>query len=129
MRAVGVLYVFLFVAAAVLKLPIEVEGPDGVLGLAAAGDPVARFVVDTWVTFGIYLGSVGIALLVASTTPARAAVLVWTIVAMELGGIVVDVYKLTRGYEPNAPVTWVVIHSVVITTGLLTLRKSRAEAR
>ena len=125
MRAVGALYLFMFIAAAVLRIPIEVEGPPGVLGLAAAGDPVARFVVDTWVTFGIYIGAVGAAVLVASWAPAQAVPLVWTIVAMELGGILVDIYKVGRGYAPTAPVVWMVIHSVVIVTGLLSLRRMR----
>jgi hypothetical protein len=125
MRAVGALYVFLFVAAAILRLPIQVEGPEGVLALAAGGDPVARFVVDTWVTFGIYLGAVGVATLIASKAPERATALVWTLIAMESGGIVVDVYKLGRGFDPAAPVTWIVIHSVIIATGLLWLRRAQ----
>jgi hypothetical protein len=129
MRAVGALYLFMFLAAAVLRVPIEVEGPPGVLEQAAAGDAVARFVVDTWVTFGIYLGAVGVAVLAASKAPERAVPLVWTIVAMEIGGIAVDVYKLARGYQPGAPVTWMVIHSAVIATGLLALRRLRAGER
>jgi hypothetical protein len=44
---------------------------------------------------------------------------------MESGGIVVDVYKLGRGFDPAAPVTWIVIHSVIIATGLLWLRRAQ----
>jgi hypothetical protein len=129
MRAVGALYLFMFLAAAVLRIPIEVEGPDGVLALAASGDAVARFVVDTWVTFGIYIGAVGVAVLIASRMPSQATPLVWTIVAMELGGILVDIYKVARGYPPIAPMTWMAIHSIVIVTGLLSLRRVREGSR
>jgi hypothetical protein len=68
MRAVGSLYMFLFVAAALLRIPIRAEGPPGVLEAASAGDPVARFVVDTWVTLDLELGAVGVA---ASPTSTR----------------------------------------------------------
>ncbi len=49
LRAVGTFYVLLFVMSAVVKAPIREEGPAGVLDLAARGDPLASFTVDTWV--------------------------------------------------------------------------------
>ena len=47
MRIVGSLYMFLFIAAVFLKLPIRAEAPTGVLEHAASGDLTAKFVVDT----------------------------------------------------------------------------------
>ncbi len=62
MRIVGSMYLFLFIAAVFLKLPIRAEGPEGVLAQASAGDPTPRFLVDTWVTLGIWFCVLGTAL-------------------------------------------------------------------
>jgi hypothetical protein len=125
LRAVGALYVLLFVAAALLRIPVRAEGPAGVLERAAAGDPTARFVVDTWVTLGLELGAVGAALLVASFRVARASALVTVVIYMELAGIVADIYKVARGQTSPAPFVWVAIHAVIIVTGLRLLRSGR----
>ncbi len=119
MRVVAVLYLFMAVVSIGPRIPIKAEGPEGVLDRAAAGDPIARFVVDTWTMFGLYMGAVGISLLVASRDAPNASSLVWMVMALELiGGIGIDIYKLVRGYRRAAPITWIVIHSVVIVTGL-----------
>src|SRR4051812_5596793 len=97
MRVVGALYVALFVMAAILRVPIKVEGPPGTLERVAAGDPLASFVVDTWVTLGLELGAIGVALLIASRAPQKAHALVWTVCGLELSGMLADVYKLARG--------------------------------
>ena len=123
MRIVGALYMFLFVAATFIRLPIRAEGPDGVLYQAAAGDPTAKFVVDTWVTLGLELGVIGAALLIASRVPAKAIALVWTVIAGELvWGIGSDLYKIARGYVVTVPSIWILIHSIIILTGILCLR-------
>jgi hypothetical protein len=125
MRVVGGLYVFLFVAAALLRIPIRAEGPAGVLERASAGDPVARFVVDTWVTLGLELGAIGVALLAASHHATRARALVGAVLGMEAAGMLADIYKLARGYTSPAPFAWLVIHAAIIATGLLLLRSGR----
>jgi hypothetical protein len=113
-RAVGTLYVLSGVMAAVVKAPIRAEGPPGVLRAAATGDAVARFVVDTWVTLGLVIGALGIAVL-AAHTPA----LLWVVIAVEVAGMIADVYKLARGTPARAPVTWLAIHAAVIVSGLV----------
>ena len=124
MRIVGALYVFLFVAATFLRLPIQTEGPEGLLEKAAAGDPMAKFVVDTWVVLGLELGVIGAALVIAARVPAKATILVWTVIGGELiWGIGSDVYKLARGYEPVVPSIWIFIHALIIVTGFLGLRR------
>ena len=128
LRVVGLFYVVIFVVVVFVKAPIRVEGPAGALDRAAAGDSMARFVVDTWVTLGLELGAIGAALLVASRIPEQAKALIGAVVGMEVAGIVADIYKLARGYDPTAPVTWMFIHSAIIATGLLALRTSRSRA-
>ena len=126
MRIVGAFYLFLFVAAAILKLPIQALAPEGTLDKAAAGDALARFVVDSWVILGLAIGSVGLALLLASRAPSRARVLVWTALGFELfWGLCADIYQLARGHSIQVVGTWIVIHIIVIATGIMALRNSR----
>jgi len=105
------------------RIPIRAEGPAGIVERAAEGDPVSRFVLDTWTMFGLYMAAVGVSLLVASRDAAVAGPLVWMVMALELiGGIGIDIYKLARGYRRAAPIAWLVIHSAVIVTGFLALQ-------
>ena len=124
MRIVGGFYLFLFVAAAVLHLPIQAEGPEGILELATSGNPVAQFVVDTWVVLGLLLGAIGLTLLIASRAPTKATVLIWMVIGCELiWGIGSDLYKLARGYPLHVSGPWILIHSIIILTGILVLRR------
>jgi hypothetical protein len=130
MRIVGAFYVFLFVAATFIRLPIRAEGPEGLLDRAAAGDPTANFVVDTWVVLGLELGVIGAALLIGSRVPTKATAVVWMVMGSELvWGIGSDVYKLVRGYPLSVSGPWILIHSVIILTGLLALRSAQSARR
>jgi BphX-like len=127
MRAAGALYVFQAVIAAVVLLPIQVLGPSGTLAAAAAGDSTSKLLVDTWVLFGLEVGTIGVALLIASRRPERAIWLVWTVIALELfRGIGHDAYMLVQGYPPIGLVVWIVIHTVLIVTGVVFLWEARA---
>ena len=122
LRIVGALYLFMAFVSIGPRIPIRAEGPEGVLARAAQGDATARFVVDTWLMFGLYMGAVGIALLVASRTPDQAVSLAWAVIGLEaIGGIGIDVYKLARGYRRAPPVVWIMIHAIVIVSGLMCL--------
>ena len=124
MRIVGVFYLLQFVMMAFVKAPISSIGPKGALALAAAGDPLARFLVDTWIAFGIEVGVIGVGLLISSRIPDQAKALVWTVIGIELlKGPAYDIYMITRGYELTAFVIWIVIHTAIIVTGLLSLRR------
>ena len=127
LRIVGLFYLLQFIAMVVVRAPIRSAGPAGVLDNASAGDPTATFLVDTWTTFGLEVGAIGIVLLVASRFAAEARLLVWAIIAIELArGIVLDVYMLARGYPAAVYGTWIPIHALVIATAFLALRRSGA---
>jgi hypothetical protein len=127
MRVVGSLYVLQFVAMAFARAPIRSFGPEGALDRAAAGDPVAGFLVDTWVTFGLEVGAIGIVLLVFAGRPGDARALVWTVLAIELiRGIVNDLWFIARGIEVAGYSVWIMIHLVIIVTGLWSLRAASA---
>ena len=120
MRVVGALHVFLFVACAILRLPIRAEGPPGIVDAARGGEPVARYVLDSWVMIGLMFGVLGASLIGASLFEVDHSLgLVWTVILLELVALMgIDVFKLARKYDSRAPVTWLVIHSVIIGTGL-----------
>ena len=126
MRIVGAVYLLQFVMMAVVRAPIQTFGPEGALLAAASGDPLAKFLVDTWVGFGLENCAIGIGLLLASRSAETGRALVWTVLAVELAkGIVFDFYMIVRGYDLVGFSVWIVIHSVIIVTGLLSLRKTQ----
>ena len=125
MRIVGGFFVLQFFMMVIARAPIRALGPEGTLSLEAAGDPMARFLVDTWVGFGLENAAVGIGLLLASRPPVPARALVWTVIAIELAkGIIYEVYMITRGYEAFGFNIWIVIHSIIISTGCVALRRA-----
>src|SRR6266545_7318370 len=92
LRVVGAFYLLQFVTNALVHAPISTVGPEGALARASEGDPTARFLVDTWVTFGLEVGAIGAALVIASRTPEQAKVLVWAVIGIELArGVANDV--------------------------------------
>ena len=129
MRVVGVFYLLQFVAMAIVRAPIRAQGPAGTLALADAGDPLAKFVVNTWLTFGLEVCAIGVALLVFSRRPSQARGVVWTVLGIELlRGLVDDVYMMSKGDDIAFYTIWIVIHSSVIVTGLLVLRATAASS-
>jgi hypothetical protein len=129
MRIIGGFYLLQFVMIAFVRAPIQAFGPEGTLSSEAAGDPLARFLVDTWVGFGLESAAIGIGLLVASRAASLAKPLVWTVLAIELAkGIIFDVYMIMRGYDALGFAVWIVIHSIIIVTGMLALRKINLQA-
>lgn len=128
LRIVGLFYVLQFVMVAIVRAPIRVQGPAGALEDAAAGNPMARFLVDTWVTFGLEVGAIGLVLLLASRVPETARILVWLIIGIEIGrGLIADSYMISRGHPLPTLLIWLVLHSIVILTGWMALQKSKTE--
>ncbi len=126
MQIVGTFYVLQFVMMAVVRAPIRMFGPSGTLSKAAAGDTLARFVVDTWTIFGLEVLAVGVVLLIATRRGELAVGAIWTVLAIEVGrGLIADSYMIARGINVAGYLVWIVIHSTVIVSGLLALRASR----
>jgi hypothetical protein len=129
MQIVGAFYVLQFVMMVLVRAPIRTFGPAGTLSKAAAGDTLARFVVDTWTIFGLEVGAVGVMLLIATRRRELAAGAIWTVLAIEVGrGLIADTYMIARGIHVGGYLVWIVIHSVVIVTGVMALRARRRGA-
>lgn len=133
MRIVGSFYVALglFNTPPVIAARFPAQYPD--LGVTVDSMP-AQTLVDVWFMFGLEVAVIGVALLIAARNPARHLALVWTVLALEVvRGIADDVYMLARGYEVAFYVIWIVLHAVIVVTGLLALRRAqllpRASAR
>ena len=123
LRIVGGFYLLQFVMMAFVRAPIRTFGPEGALARADAGDPTASFLVDTWFIFGLEVAAVGVALLLASRRSELALGVTWTVLAIELfRGILADITMIARGIEVPGYLVWIVIHSVVIVTGLRALQ-------
>ncbi len=86
MRIVGAFYMLQFVMVALVRAPISAQAPPDTLARAAAGDPLARFLIDTWVTFGLEMLAIGVGLLIASRWSNEARPLVWTVIAIRSAG-------------------------------------------
>jgi hypothetical protein len=123
MRGVGAFYVLmgLFNTPLIIEARLPAQYPD----LGVATDSIAaRALIDTWFMFGLEVIVIGLALIYFSRDPDRHVALIWTVIGLELiRGIADDIYLLGRGYEPAfIYFIWILIHTVIILTGLLVLR-------
>ena len=128
MQIVGAFYLLQFVMMVLVLAPIRTFGPAETLSKAAAGDNLARFVVDTWTFFGLEVGAVGVMLLIATRRRELAPGAIWTVLAIEVGrGLIADTYMIARGIHVGGYLVWIVIHSIVIITGLIALLARRPD--
>lgn len=125
MRIVGGFYVLLglFNTPLIIEARLPTQYPD----LGVSSDSVAaRALIDTWFMFGLEVAVIGIALLVFSKNPLQNVALIWTVIGLELvRGVIDDMYLIARGYDPVFSTGWILIHVVIIVTGVLFLRSSR----
>ncbi|MBI4187091.1 MAG: BphX family protein [Chloroflexi bacterium] len=128
-RVVGVIYVLLgvgfipFINAA--RLGVMLPGFDApIRGVAYRG------LLDFSFMFGLDLLVIGAFLLFSSRNPLRYIPLVWLIVALEIvRGIFDDIYMIARGYFAPFYIGFILLHLVIIVTGVVFTRRAKAEAR
>lgn len=125
MRAVGVFYLLQAVLGGIVRGRIMTVAPTNTNAQAGLGDPMAKAVIDTWVTFGLELGAIGLALLFFARKPEQSKTLVWLVIAIEvMRGIIGDTYLISRGESLVGMVIRIIIHTAIIVTGLLALREA-----
>ncbi|HQU37872.1 MAG TPA: BphX family protein [Anaerolineales bacterium] len=91
-------------------------------------DPLAgQAFADAWLVFVFEMGVLGIMALVAAQAPLQNKIMVWVIVLAELfRGIVADAIWIARGFSASY-YAFIVIHLIVILTGVYFLRKAQSE--
>ena len=126
-RMVGAIYMLLGLgflpALNAARLPQLLPGFDAPI------DGVAfRALLDYTLMFGLDLFVIGAFLLGAARAPQRYVPVVWLVLALELvRGIFDDVYMLARGYAAPIYFGFIVLHVIIIITGIVSVRQARAE--
>lgn len=126
-RIVGAIYVLLGLgflpALNAARLPQLLPGFD-----APVGGVAFRALLDYTLMFGLDLIVIGVFLLAAAQAPQRAVPIVWLVLALELvRGIFDDVYMLAHGYSPPIYLGFIVLHLIIIVTGILSVRQLQTE--
>ncbi|PVW03897.1 hypothetical protein DEA06_11040 [Microbacterium sp. Gd 4-13] len=128
-RIVGLVYM----ALGVTFIPLLNTGRvDGLVpGFdAARGGPAWNGFVDFTFMFGLEEIVLGAFLVFASFRPRWWESLVWLLVALSVvRGVGHDVYMIASAYSPGSYVAFAAFHLVLITTGVLFLRRWQRRAR
>jgi hypothetical protein len=110
MRAVGVFYVLL-----------------SLLNVRFLGAPLE--IGYGWLLFGLDLAIVGVVLIAGADRPSWHAPLLWIVLSQEvIRGILADIYALALGGPPALYFGFIILHSVIIVTALVALRRARTPA-
>ena len=93
-------------------------------------EPLAvRAFSDAWLVFVFEFGVLGAVLLYASRHPAESRMLVLAVIGAEIfRGVLADIVWITRGYDPAGYIAFIVIHLIIVLTGILFLRQARVPA-
>lgn len=129
-RIVGVFYLlltlmnvyFLFLADGSQMFADTLPAPMNTEPLAV------RAFMDAWLVFVLELGVLGAMALVASRAPLQNKIMVWVIIWAEVfRGILADGIWIMRGYDAGSYIPFIVIHLIVIVSGLWAMRQAQAE--
>jgi len=95
----------------------------------AVDDAGVKAFIDGWSPFAFEILGISTFLLWASRKPARYLSAVWLVVWLELlHGVVDDVYLIARGYDAAGYVAFIVVHLIIIVTGVRFVRQAEAKA-
>lgn len=93
-----------------------------------ADDIVLRAFSDAWLVFALALGALGAMMLYASRHPGGNRLLVMTVILMEVvAGVIADTIWIARGHPPVIYIPFIVVHLVIIGTGITFLGRESAE--
>lgn len=87
-------------------------------------DTIQAF-IDGWSPFAFEIFGLATFMLWASRNPSRYLGAVWLIVWLELmHGVLDDIYLISRGYDPVSYTIFIIIHLIIIITGILFVQKA-----
>ncbi|MBL7989676.1 MAG: BphX family protein [Chlorobi bacterium] len=99
-----------------------------ILPYASEGTVVRAF-MDAWMVFIFELAALAVAMLYAARQPEQSRMLMLAVIAAEiLRGVVADAIWITRGYSAASYIPFIVIHLVIIVTGIMALPKKVEKA-
>ena len=85
--------------------------------------------VDGWSPFAFEILGIATFMLWASRNPRRYLGAAWLLVWLEfMHGVLDDIYLIARGYDAVGYGVFIVVHIVIIVTGVLAARAAEAEA-
>jgi hypothetical protein len=89
---------------------------------------VVKAFVDGWSPFAFEVVGLGTFMLWAARNPRKYLGAVWLIVWLELlHGVVDDIYLIANGFSAGGYIPFIVIHLIIIVTGVLFARQAEAE--
>ena len=87
-----------------------------------------RLFWDGWSAFAFAIFGISTFLLWASRNPLKYLGAVWLVVWLEIWyGIADDVFLIARGYDVVSYIVFIVIHLIIIVTGVMFARQAQAE--
>ncbi|MCU0504031.1 MAG: BphX family protein [Anaerolineae bacterium] len=93
-----------------------------------ADPPVVKAFVDGWSPFAFEVVGLGTFMLWAARNPRKYLGAVWLIVWLELlHGVLDDIYLIANGFNAGGYVAFIVVHLIIIVTGVLFARQAGAE--
>jgi hypothetical protein len=126
LRIVGAFYVLLTVMNLMMLFFYPKMIADTLPASFGGNEYAIKAFADAWLVFVLELGVIGGMLLYASRNPAQSRLLVLLVVYAELfRGIVADAIWITRGYSAASYVPFIILHGIIIATGLIFMRKDR----
>lgn len=127
-RIVGAFYLLL----ALMNMYIVLLNPSAISAMATfpfptTTDTVMAF-VDGWSPFAFEILGIGTFMIWASRNPRRYLGAVWLLVWLELlHGVLDDIYLIVRGYDAVSYIVFIVVHLIIIVTGIMAVRKVEAQ--
>lgn len=128
-RVVGVFYLFLTLVNIYVLFFSNGQMLADTLPAPMNAEPLAvRSFMDAWLVFILELGVLGAMALAASRAPLQNKIMAWVIILAEIfRGVVADVIWIMRGYDVTSYVVFIVIHLIIIITGVLFIRQAQTE--
>lgn len=132
MRAVGVFYILNGLALMLVYLvpTAQREMISQVVPGADAGDPLLGYAMEIWFMFALEVVVIGVFLLLGSRNAWANRILVLTVLGLELiRGVLDDLIWIANGYPPAFYIAWILVHAVIIVTGVVAFRSTYSERR
>lgn len=92
-----------------------------------ATEPIFRLLTEAWVIVGIQLAAIGVVALWGARNPMKYIAVIPVVIMTEIVDSIWDIYSMVYSYEAMwVGVTTLVIHAIIMLTGMVAWRKAHA---